>query len=229
MSMQNLLNQFLGTTRTQIAQDGAAQTLKTTLSNMTGQIPGGLVGGAAAGGILALLVSNKSARKFAGTAATYGGAALLGGLAYKAYKNWQHATPTAPVADGVQGPQALSPDYQLLLVKAMVAAARADGHIDQQEQQRISAAIERMDVSTEMKGLIFDLLQHPVSVDELAAPELSLEQRSELYLASCLIIDADNWQERTYLNRLASALHLPVDLAMRLQTEAQTAAAQAAA
>jgi len=228
MSIQNLLNQFLGSTRTQIAQDGTAQTLKNTLSNMTGQIPGGLVGGAAAGGILALLVSNKSARKFAGTAATYGGAALLGGLAYKAYKNWQHASPTAPVAEVPESLQAPSPDYQLLLVKAMVAAARADGHIDQQEQQRIFATIEQMDISAEMKGLIFDLLQKPVSLNELAGADLSSEQKSELYLASCLIIDVDNWQERSHLNALASALHLPIGLAMQLQSQAQSAVAQAA-
>lgn len=228
MSMQNLLNQFLGSTRTQIARDGTAQTLKTTLSDMTGQIPGGLVGGAAAGGILALLVSSRSARKLAGTAATYGGAALLGGLAYKAYRNWQQASPATPPAPATPHAQALAPDYQLLLVKAMVAAARADGHIDQQEQQRIFAAVERMDVSTELKGLIFDLLQRPVCVDELARVQLSVAQKSELYLASCLIVDADNWQERAHLNRLASALHLPVDLAMQLQSQAQTAAAQAA-
>lgn len=228
MGMQNLLNQFLGATRTQIVQDGAAQTLKTKLSNMTGQIPGGLVGGAAAGGILALLVSNKSARKLAGTAASYGGAALLGGLAYKAYKNWQYANTAMPATEAPDSPQALSPDYQLLLVKAMVAAARADGHIDQQEQERIFAAIEQMDITNEMKGLIFDLLQQPVSVGELGRADLSIEQKSELYLASCLIIDADNWQERAHLNRLASALHLPVDLAMQLQSQAQTAVAQAA-
>lgn len=228
MTMQNLLNQFLGATRTQIAQDGAAQTLKNTLGNMAGQIPGGLVGGAAAGGVLALLVSNKTARKFAGTAASYGGAALLGGLAYKAYKNWQQTNPVVPATITPQGQQASSPEYQLLLVKAMIGAARADGHIDQQEQQRIFSAIEQMDISTEMKGLIFDLLQRPVSVDELAAGNQSVEQKSELYLASCLIIDVDNWQERAYLNQLASALHLPVDLAKRLQVEAQMAVAQAA-
>lgn len=225
MSMQNLLNQFLGASRTQIAQDGTAQTLKSTLSNMTGQIPGGLVGGAAAGGILALLVSNKSARKFAGTAATYGGAALLGGLAYKAYKNWQHADPPAATPEALEAPSA---DYQLLLVKAMIAAAKADGHIDQQEQQRIFAAIEQMEISTETKGLIFDLLQRPVALGELVDANLTIEQKSELYLASCLIVDADNWQERAYLNQLASALHLPVDLAMQLQAQAQTAVAQAA-
>ena len=39
MSIQNLLDQFAGSTRAQIKPDGAAQSLKTSLSNMTGQIP----------------------------------------------------------------------------------------------------------------------------------------------------------------------------------------------
>jgi uncharacterized membrane protein YebE (DUF533 family) len=225
MSMQNLLNQFLGATGTQIAHDGAAQTLKTNLSNMAGQIPGGLVGGAAAGGILALLVSNKSARKFAGTAASYGGAALLGGLAYKAYKNWQHVEPAAAAP---QSGQALSEEYQLLLVKAMIAAAAADGHIDQQEQQRIFRTIEQMEMSTEMKGVIFDLLQRPVPLDELAGADLSMEQKSELYLASCLIVDVDHREERLHLDRLAAALQLPGELAAQLESQAQTVVEQAA-
>jgi len=34
-----------------------------------------------------LLLGNKSAREIAGKAASYGGAAVLGGLAYKAFQN----------------------------------------------------------------------------------------------------------------------------------------------
>lgn len=225
MSMQDLLSQFLGATPAQTAGDETSQRVKATLSNIAGKVPGGLLGGAAAGGILALLVSNKATRKFVGTAATYGGAALLGGLAYKALQNRQHASQTMA---GTNPPPLPSPEYQLLLVKAMVAAARADGHIDQQEQQRIFAAIERMDLSTEMKGLIFDLLHKPISVEELVTGDLNIEQKSDLYLASCLIIDVDNPQEHIYLERLASSLGLPGDLASHLQGRAQTAMMQAA-
>lgn len=47
------------------------------------------MGGAAAGGVMGLLVGSKKGRKFAGKAAAVGGAALIGGIAFKAYKNWQ--------------------------------------------------------------------------------------------------------------------------------------------
>ena len=43
--------------------------------------------GAATGGLLGLLVGGKKTRKMAKTAATYGGVALVGGLAYKAWQN----------------------------------------------------------------------------------------------------------------------------------------------
>ena len=90
MSIQNLLNQFIGPSNTAQLSNFTAPGFSGRLSKYTNNLPGGLMGGAAAGGIMALLVSNKSARKFAGTAASYGGAAILGGLAYKALKNWQY-------------------------------------------------------------------------------------------------------------------------------------------
>lgn len=48
-----------------------------------------MASGAAAGGVIALLMSNESARKFVGKVATYGGAALLDGLTCKVCRNWQ--------------------------------------------------------------------------------------------------------------------------------------------
>jgi uncharacterized membrane protein YebE (DUF533 family) len=89
MNLQNLLNQFLGTNGADFSSGNTAQKTGASFNKLSSNIPGGLVGGTAAGGIMALLMGNKSARKFAGKAATYGGAALLGGLAYKAFQNWQ--------------------------------------------------------------------------------------------------------------------------------------------
>src|SRR5210317_740511 len=89
MNPQNMLNQFLGQSNQGSQPSTAPQGLAGGIGNLASKIPGGLLGGAAAGGVMALLVGNKSARKFVGKAATYGGAAVLGGLALKAYENWQ--------------------------------------------------------------------------------------------------------------------------------------------
>ena len=81
MDIQRLLNGFLGSVDGSSSIGEAAQKLK------TGGVPGGLLGGAAAGGLIATLVSSKKARKFGGKALTYGGLAVLGGLAYKAWND----------------------------------------------------------------------------------------------------------------------------------------------
>ena len=230
MNLQNLLNQFSGSNTNN--QDNAGG-LSGGLDQLKSKIPGGLAGGAAAGGIMALLMTNKKARKFAGKAATVGGTALLGGLAFSAFKNWQSnnqqaAASAAPAVAAAQLPneaelQNPSEDFQLTLVKAMIAAAKADGHIDSDEQQRIFDAVDQMELDNDVKGVVFDLLRQPISVAELAQGVDTLEQKTEVYLASFLAINPDHPSEKSHLDQLAKALALPAGLPEHLQAQAQQA------
>jgi uncharacterized membrane protein YebE (DUF533 family) len=206
------------------------------------------MGGAAAGGVLGLLVGSKKGRKFAGKAATVGGAALIGGNAFKAYKSWQqnnqqssahnveqHSAQSLGQKTGYisasahhySGDQVAQPEisqaFQLTLIKAMIAAAKSDGHIDETEQKRIFNAVEQMSLSGEVKGLVFDLLRQPIYVEELAHGAHNMEQKSEVYLASCLAIDLDNPSEYSYLDKLAAALGLPLDLAEQIKSQTKQA------
>jgi uncharacterized membrane protein YebE (DUF533 family) len=242
MKLQNLLNQVIGAGDAASAAAIKAQGVADTLRKLSDKLPGGLAGGGAtAGGRMALMMSNKSTRKVAAEAAGYGGAALLGGLAYKAYSNWQHNKGkqstfwTGTESSMLETSEASTPgdaqasDFQLQLIKAMIAAAKADGHIDAIDEQRIFSAVEEMDVSWEVKGITFDdLLQQPITFAELAASAESIEQRSEIYLTSCLVIDPDRPSERAYLDQLASVLELPEGLEQMLQWQAQRAMTQAA-
>jgi uncharacterized membrane protein YebE (DUF533 family) len=240
MNIQNLLNQFIGSSSNESGSGSSTQGIGDTLSKLTDNIPGGIAGGAAAGGIMALLIGNKSARKFAGKAATYGGAAVLGGLAYKAFSNWQRSNEGTPVIHAKTHDPELesersfkataleSPGFQLQLIKAMIAAAKADGEIDTAEQQRIFDAVDQMDMSAEEKGIVFDLLQQPIPLVELVEGADTLEQKSEIYLASCLVNNADHPSELAHLNRLAQTLELPEGLAQQLQLQADHAIARAA-
>ncbi len=207
MSLQNLLNQFLGSNGADSSSGTTAQNIGETVKKVSNNIPGGLVGGAAAGGIMALLMGNKSARKFAGKAATYGGAALLGGLAYKAFQNYQQNSggqtdtgtglnmTTVPDEQAFVSDEVMQPAFEMTLIKAMIAAAKADGHIDADEQQRIFKAVDEMSLSNEMKGMVFDLLQQQITVEALVSGIDKVEQKSELYLASCLAINPDHPSE----------------------------------
>ena len=223
MNFQNLLNQFTG------SNTSSSSTRQNTKSS---GLTSGLMGGAAAGGVMGLLVGSKKGRKFAGKAATVGGAALIGGIAFKAYKSWQQnnqqtslqsTTPPLHYSGDQTTSTEISPDFQLTLIKAMIAAAKSDGHIDEVEQKRIFNAVEQMSLSSEMKGLVFDLLRQPIYIEELAHGAQGMEQKSEVYLASCLTIDLDNPAEHSYLNKLAGALNLPVDLAQQIKSQAQQA------
>lgn len=220
MNLQSIMNKFTDVT-SNLNVNGQEQTSK--FGQLSSFMPGGLAGGAAAGGLMALLVSNKSARKMAGTAASFGGAALLGGLAYKAYNNWQHGKEhdDRKSHNNIVSEDIMSVDYQLTLVKAMIAAAKADGHIDPEEQKRIFEALEKMDLDSESKATIFDLLHKPISMSEIAGGAITMEQKTELYLVSCMIIDPDHPDEVAHLAKLAAVLDLPPGLAKYLQTRAE--------
>lgn len=236
MSMNNLLNQFIGTEN----QSDAGKNI-TGISNLLGKIrnslPESLVGGAAAGSIVALLTSNKSARKFASTAASYGGAAVLGGLAFKAFKNWQlnsqyqspvtrqSATTCSDSTIGYEnyhyGSHVAAPDYELKLIKAMIASAKADGHIDAEEQHEIFQSIARMNLSSEMKTTVFDLLNHPISMEDIVRGVHDIGQKSELFLAACLVVDPDIPSVNVHLDQMANALMLPEDLKRQIIWQAK--------
>lgn len=195
---------------------------------------GTLALGAAAGGILATLLGSKSVRKAGGKALGYGGAAVLGGLAYKAWQTWSQnqaaAKPAAqPPAGGpfdLTGPaDDGSNDARLALVKAMIAAAKADGHIDAREQQQVFDRIGKLGLSAEAKAMVFDELGKPLDVGAIAALARSPEHASEIWLASRLAIDPDDARERTYLDDLARRMNLPAGLVAQLETETRAALA----
>lgn len=246
MNLNNLLNQLLGATdASQEDQKEQPEGFSNKVSSLANGIPGGLAGGAAAGGIMALLMSNKSARKYAGKAAKYGGAAMLGGLAFKGYQNWRSNNPSSAQSSNdtqqldttaASNQQAIK-DYSgnsntemqlTVIIKAMIAAAKADGHTDAQEQQYIFQAVEKMNLSAEEKGIVFDSLQKDISIHELVNGIDSLEIKTEIYLASCLVIDLDQPSERKHLDELGLALALPKELLQQIEWQAEEAYTEAA-
>ena len=159
-------------------------------------------------------------RKRGGGLLGYGGAAALGALALQAYQNYQRqqrgGEPGSVDANALAVPHARpaandSP-FELALVRAMVGAAKADGHIDAKEQRRLFAEVERLGLDADSKAYIFDLLTHDVDLYDLARAATTPEQGAELYLAARLAIDADEPAERAYLDALATRLRLPAEL-----------------
>jgi uncharacterized membrane protein YebE (DUF533 family) len=113
--------------------------------------------------------------------------------------------------------------FELSLVRAMVAAAKADGHVDATEQRAIFDAVERAGLDAEAKAFVFDLLRRDIPFEEIAAGAATPEQAAELYLAARLSIDPDEPAERAWLSALAHRLALPEGLVAQIEAEAQRA------
>lgn len=250
MSFDQLLNQLVGN------QQANSQTTASVPGQGGGNglsIPGGLLGGLAAGGLLGAVVGNKkmrkSATKLAGGMVGLGGAALLGVVAHKAYQNWQQGKPSgaapahpgggqeaissAPAADMSKfDPAAINSKdgqpFELALVKAMVAAAYADGQVDAAEYGKIFEALDRLDMTPNEKAVFLDLLKSPPTIDEIASLADGLEQASEIYLASRMTIDPDHPSERAYLKELAARMEIPGGLVVHLETHVTEQAEEAA-
>ncbi|MEM7171998.1 MAG: DUF533 domain-containing protein [Pseudomonadota bacterium] len=123
---------------------------------------------------------------------------------------------TAPSRDG-------SP-FEITLIKSMIAAANADGHIDSGEQKLIFEKVAAFPLDAEDKALIFDTLANPPSLQQVADLAEGMEQSVEIYLVSRLAIDPDEPIERAYLEALASRLGLPSELVAHLENEAAASA-----
>lgn len=237
---KSLLDQFLGSNAGQKIRTGSGGELMDQAKRGLDALGGGK--GLAVGGLLGLLVANKTARKTAGTVAVYGGAAALGLLAYRAFRNWQEGQKpaTAPAAQPADianvdpkylpssAPAGNGQPFELALIQAMIAAAKSDGHFDATEQKRLFAEIERMSLDAETKGAVFDLLARPVPVEVIVAAANSQEQAAELYLASRIAIDPDDPAETAHLARLVDRLRLPPDLVAHLDRQVEATLAQAA-
>jgi uncharacterized membrane protein YebE (DUF533 family) len=186
----------------------------------------GLAGGVAAGALGGAL-RRKGGRKRAGMLLKAGGLAAIGGLAWKVYRDHQQ---TRQAHSGMPGtgydapPRLEEGSLGLLLVRAMIAAARADGHIDAEEQARIFRRVDELSLRDHEKSLILEELRYPASLEVLAGAARDPGVRAQVYAASLLAIDAECPAGRVYLQDLAEILALPPTLVRDLHDEARARA-----
>ena len=186
----------------------------------------GAGGGALAAGALGLLLGNKSARKLGGKALTYGGLAALGVIAYKAYGNWQAqqqgGSGSQPrvepqTVDRLPAPQAEV--HSQAILKALVAAAKADGHVDAKERQLIEEQIGALANDPELLRWLDAELNKPLDPAEVARAASTPEMAAEMYIASVLMVDEEHFMERAYLEELARQLKLEPSLKAELEAQ----------
>ena len=234
MNAQGMLEQLLRSGLSMI--EGRAQAPGSGSSSSGGQVQWGQVGaGAAAGGALGLLLGSKRGRRFGGKALKVGSVAALGLLAYKAYGQWQAqqraaqspqpGTAPAPAelrtVNLLPGPEAEQHSRAMLM--SMIAAAKADGHLDERERGLVEAELQRVAADVETRQWFEAELRRPLDPADVARAAATPELAAEMYLASLLVADETSFMERAYLDELARQLRLPEGLKVELERQALAA------
>ncbi len=188
----------------------------------------------ATGAIVAVLLGTGAGRALTGSALKLGGLAAIGGLAYTAYKNYQAGKSPSETETAGAEPEVLAPpkdsgfhpddiqqgevEFALVLVRAMIGAARADGHIDDKERAKIDERLKMSGLNSEIAEFVNDELAKPVDVDAFVKAAKSEPQKVELYTASRIAIDPKTRAERGYLDMLAGRLGLKDDLVDHIES-----------
>jgi uncharacterized membrane protein YebE (DUF533 family) len=224
MNLQSILNQVL---------QSAADTQR---SDAGKYLTGGAVGGA-----LGLLLGSKRGRGMGGKALKYGSVAAVGALAWKVYSDYQakqkaaalQPTPgvmPAPAAPASTAPPAFAalpaPQLELhsqAMLKAMIAAAKSDGHMDDRERELVQSELNRLGADDGARRWVEAELRRPIDPADVASAATTPEMAAEIYLASVLVVDETTTMERAYLDELARRLDLAP--ALKLDLEQRAAAA----
>lgn len=186
--------------------------------------------GAIAGGLLGVLFT-QGGRRLLGTGLRVGGMAAIGGLAYKAYEDWkagkdasaeggQLGLPSAQGTDFLPDDPDAADDLATRILQAMIAAAKADGHVTPEESARIRGQLANLGLENEAAALITAELDAPLDLDRVAALARNEREATEIYAASLLVVDEDAPAEKAYLAMLAARLGLDPALVAHLHAKA---------
>ena len=232
MNPASLLEQLLKAGATVVGQQVDSVRGAATQADM-----GKYASGAAVGGLLGVLLGSRGGRQLGGKAVKLGSMAAMGMLAWKTYQEWQArqqaqgpaAAAGAPAAS--QPPtqtQAPAPSFEALsapqmelhgqaMLKAMIAAAKSDGHVDEREQALVDGELLRSQADPELRAWVRSELARPLDATDVAAAVSSPQMAAEVYLASLLVVDDTSPAERAYLDALAAKLLLPDGLKASLE------------
>ena len=192
-----------------------------------GSLLSGAGGGALAAGAMGLLLGNKKARKVGGKVADLRRPRGVG-------RDW----PTRPMATGRRSraprrkrepqtldrlPPAQVEQHSQAILKALVAAAKADGHVDERERELIEGEFTKLDNDQELQHWLHAELNKPLDPADVARAASTPEMAAEMYIASVMLVDEENFMEKSYLDELARQLKLEPGLKAELEKQVRQA------
>ena len=110
-------------------------------------------------------------------------------------------------------------ELPLAIIRAMIAAAKADGHMDAAESHKIMGQLESAGVGAQEKVLLMQEMANTQDVNSIAAAATTPVEAAQIYLAALLVCDSQCVREQEYLASLASALKLESTFTASLQEE----------
>lgn len=206
--------------------NASVQSANSDIGNTLSSMLKGKGGAALAGGALGLLIGSKKGRKIGGKVLTYGGMAALGVLAYKAFNNWQqNNNSVGETAEtlSLQSSTAQQEQQCKAILVAVIGAAKADGHIDDREREIIDAEVAKLTTEPQILQFVDLQLKKPLDPVDVASHAKDQHSAAQMYLASLLVVDEENFMERSYLNELAKQLQLPESLQNALRQQVKEA------
>lgn len=182
---------------------------------------GDLLGGL--GGMLGGTTANRPAQGRSG-GMNYAALASLGMAAFQAYQAWQRQQASAPqqafqTVDQLDGPAAEVHSHAVL--RALIAAAKADGRIDEKEQQLISGELGRHTDDPHLQQWLDAEVAKPLDAADFAEFASDPAVAAEVYLASVMLVDDQQDAERNYLDELAAQLQIDPQLQLHLEQQAK--------
>jgi uncharacterized membrane protein YebE (DUF533 family) len=192
-----LLGSLLGGGQQQAPQQSAGGGLAGLLGGVLGGGGGASQGGGAMSGLLGMLGGGGGA-----------GGGALSGLLGSVMGGGSDAPAAAPAPAPAQ--QAAANDQAVLMIRAMVNAAKSDGRIDQTEQENIISKLGS-DVSEAEVNFLKQEFAAPLDVESFArSVPKGLEQ--QIYAMSLTSIELDTQNEAQYLGKLAQGLNIDPNL-----------------
>lgn len=226
MSRSRILNKLLQSGKSLLNQ----RSKRHPSHQAAGARPGGIewmsIGTAALStGALGSLVGGRRRRGVFGRVSRFSGMMALAGVAYQAYNQWQQQKQGYPTSARSldQLPEEEANRHSQAMVKAIIAAAKADGHVDEQERQMIEEQIAQSQDNPSLKQWLDQELRKPLDPLDVARSADSPEMAAEIYTASVLIADERNEREQRYLDELARHMQIPPDLKASLEREVRRA------
>jgi hypothetical protein len=125
----------------------------------------------------------------------------------------------APAMAATPEPAPEQDQTAVLLIRAMIAAAYADGVLDAEERKRIVGKLEELQLSPEERSFIINELLNPAEMQTLIDVATTPELKQQVYAVSLLAIEVDTEAEKTYLETLARNLGLQPETVLQIHDQ----------